>query len=367
MLVKFNNFDRQYQAYKKELDLAYEEVMKSGHYILGENVKKFEEEFASYCHVRYSVSCGNGLDAIFLALKALGIGFGDRVIVPSNTYIATWIAVSRTGAIPVPVEPNPDTYNIDPNRVQEKIDDRTKAILPVDLYGQPCDIDSILELKDNYPSLKIIIDAAQSNGSKYKGKIVGSLADITAFSFYPTKNIGAIGDGGCITTNQKEIAEKISILRNYGSVEKYNSKYIGINSRLDELQAAFLRVKLRHLDETNMLRSRLAERYLQNINNPILKLPFVPDYATPSWHLFVIRSKFRDKLKEYLNDNHIDSLIHYPIPPHLQMAYSDLNLSKRSLPIAETLANEVLSLPTDPFLSDEEVDYLINTIKRFKI
>lgn len=366
MLIKFNNFDRQYQAYKKELDRAYEKVMTSGYYILGENVQKFEREFASYCHAEHCVSCGNGMDAIFLALKALGIGTGDKVIVPSNTYIATWIAVSRTGAIPVPVEPNPDTHNIDPKLIQDRIGKRTKAVVPVDLYGQPCDIDSIAEIKGKYPSLKIVIDAAQSNGAKYKGKIVGSLADVTAFSFYPTKNLGAIGDGGCITTNEEEIAKNISMFRNYGTFEKYNSRYIGINSRLDELQAAFLRVKLKHLDEMNKLRSKIAGYYLKNINNKALKLPSVPDFAEPSWHLFVIRSKYRDKIKELLISNHIDSIIHYPIPPHLQMAYDHLNLPAGSLPVAEVLANEVLSLPTDPFLNSEEINYLVDVVNKFK-
>ncbi len=365
MQIRFNNFQRQYLAHREEFDSAYIEVMNSGNYILGEQVRKFENNFAEYCGSKYCISCGNGLDAIYLILKALNIGPGDEVIVPSNTYIATWIGVSRTGAIPVPVEPDNKTFNIDPSLIEEKISEHTKVILPVDLFGQPCSYDEILTLKNNYPNLKVVVDSAQSHGAKYKNKRVGSIADATAFSFYPTKNIGAIGDAGCITTNDEEIAQKVSMLRNYGTSERYNSKYIGINSRMDEIQAAFLSVKLSHLGDTNTRRSDIARYYLSNISNQKIGLPFVNSYVDPSWYVFVIRSQYRDKLKIYLSENMIDSIVHYPIPPHLQEAYKSLNFSRGSFPIAEKLADELISLPTDPFLTDEEVSYLVNIINKF--
>ncbi len=364
MKIKFNYFDRQYLELRNEINIAFSNVMESGQYILGEQVTNFEKEFANFCGAKYSVAVGNGLDAIYLSLRSLGIKEHDEVMVPSNTYIATWIAVSRTGAIPIPVEPNEDTYNIDPSNIEAKITSKTKAIVPVDLYGQPCEIDSIMKIASEY-DLNVIVDAAQSHGAEFRGKKVGSTADITAFSFYPTKNLGAFGDGGAIVTNDYDVAEMVSMLRNYGTFEKYNSKYIGVNSRLDEIQAALLRVKLKHLDKTNTIKKEIAKYYLKNISNKYLQLPYVPTYIDPVWHQFVVKSQYRNKLKEYLHQNSIDTIIHYPIPPHLQKAYEWMAIPKGSLPIAEKLSEEVLSLPIDPYLNTEELEYIVDTITRF--
>lgn len=338
--------------------------MTSGYYILGEQVVNFEREFENFCGVKNCVSVGNGLDAIYLSLRALGIKDNDEVLVPSNTYIATWIAVSRVGSIPIPVEPNEDTFNISPANIVDKITKKTKAIVPVDLYGQPCEIDSIVKIASEY-NLKVVIDAAQSHGAEFRGKKVGSFADVTAFSFYPTKNLGAFGDAGAIVTNKQDIADIVSMLRNYGTFEKYNSKYIGVNSRLDEIQAAFLRIKLKNLDIVNRKKREIARYYLKNISNVYLQLPYVPPYIVPVWHQFVVKTPFRDKLKEYLNKSSIETIIHYPVPPHLQKAYEWMGLSKGSLPIAEKLSEQILSIPIDPYLNNDELEYIVNTLNRF--
>lgn len=340
--------------------------MKSGRFILGEKVSEFETEFANFCNAKYALGVGNGLDALFISLVAMGIGKGDEVIVPSNTYIATWIAVSRTGAIPVPAEPYRDTFNINPEEIFSHITERTKAIVPVDLYGQPCEIDKINNIASKH-NIKILVDAAQSHGAQYSNKKVGSLSDVTAFSFYPTKNLGAFGDGGAIVTDDLELINKAAMLRNYGTVEKYNSEMIGINSRLDELQAAFLKVKLKHLETLNKNRQKNAKTYMEEIHNKFIELPVVAQRAIPVWHQFVIRTSYRDKLRRYLIQNSIDTIVHYPIPPHLQNAYQFLGYKRGSYPIAEKLAEEVLSIPIDPFLQNEELDYICKILNKFNI
>lgn len=361
MKVKSVDFQKEYGILKGELDNAYSRVMNSGIYITGPEVSNFEKEFARYCGSKYCVGVGNGLDALHLALRSLGIGKGDEVIVPSNTYIATWIAVSITGAVPVPVEPLENTYNIDPSLIEQAVTNKTKAILPVHLYGQPADMDPISEIAEKR-DLKVIDDAAQAHGAKYKGRRVGSLADITCFSFYPTKNLGAIGDGGAITTKDANLAENIEMLRNYGEYKKYVNKVIGYNSRLDELQAAFLRVKLRHLDEFIKEKTFIASRYLNEINNKDMTLPYVPDATRPAWHQFVVRTKYRDDLKEKLAADHIDTLIHYPIPPHMQEAYSELKTYSRPLDMAMHMSNEVLSIPINWTMDMNMVTYVIDKI-----
>lgn len=365
MRVKFNNFSKQYEHMKNDIDQSFEEVMNSGYFILGKQLSSFEKEFARYCNSDYAIGVGNGLDAIYLSLKALGIGLSDEVIVPSNTYIATWIAVSRTGATPVPVEPLYGTFNIDPEEIVKKLSKKTKAIIPVDLFGQPCKYDEINKISAEY-DIYTVVDAAQSHGARYRDKIVGSLADITAFSFYPTKNLGAYGDGGAIVSNHPNIITLVSMLRNYGTAEKYNSEYIGINSRLDELQAAFLRVKMKHLDKENRTRQKNASTYLKEVTNIYIKLPEIEKFSQPVWHQFVIKSGHRDKLKEYLSKNEIDSIVHYPIPPHMQKAYSFLNFKIGDFPIAEKLANESLSIPIDPYLDEQEINYVIEKLNMFK-
>ncbi|MEM0135427.1 MAG: DegT/DnrJ/EryC1/StrS family aminotransferase [Thermoplasmatales archaeon] len=363
MKVSNIDFQAEYKILKVELDKAYEKVMESGRYILGTEVSDFQKEFANFCESRYCVGVGNGLDALQLGLRALGVGNGDEVIVPSNTYIASWIAISLTGATPVPVEPDENTYNINPELIERSITKKTKAVMPVHLYGQPADMTPIRELAEKY-NIRIIDDAAQAHGAKYKGKKIGTLADITAFSFYPTKNLGAIGDGGCITTNDPELAKMVETLRNYGESEKYKNDIIGFNSRLDELQAAFLRVKLRHLAEINKRKAEIASRYLSEISNDSLSLPYVPEYVSPVWHQFVIKSKYRDELKKYLFYNGVNTLIHYPIPPHLQRAYGYANLNPDDLILAAKLAKDVLSLPISWTMNDEQIQYVINVINK---
>jgi len=319
--VPFLDLKAQYLELKDKLDEAYQRVMDSGWYILDKEVEAFETEFAEYCQVKHCIGVGNGLDALHLILRAFGIGPGDEVIVPSNTYIATWLAVTYSGATPVPVEPDEQTYNIDPSRIESAINERTKAIMPVHLYGQPADMDKINEVALRY-SIKVIEDSAQAHGARYKGRRTGGLGDAAGFSFYPGKNLGAFGDGGAVTTNDDDLAENIRILRNYGSRIKYHNEVMGFNSRLDELQAAMLRVKLAKLDDWNEQRKQIAEMYLDQMkSNTNIISPFVPDWADPVWHLFVVRSKTRDALTKFLNEAKIGTMIHYPIPPHLQPAY----------------------------------------------
>lgn len=340
-------------------------VIASGHYIMGAELAAFEQEFADYCGAAHCVGVGNGLDALHLILKAMDIGPGDEVIVPSNTYIATWLAVTYVGATPIPVEPDLATHNLDPARIEAAITKRTRAILVVHLYGQPADMDPILELARKY-NLKVIEDGAQAHGAKYKGKRVGTLGDAAGFSFYPGKNLGALGDGGAVVTSDPELARKIKMLRNYGSEEKYYNRCKGVNSRLDELQAAILRLKLKDLDANNQARQALAQAYLTQLAEfPDIILPSVPAWAEPVWHLFVIRSQNRKDLQGWLTRQGVGSLIHYPVPPHLQEAYTDLGYQKGNFPLAETLADQVLSLPMSPVLSQEEVRQVCRSLHQY--
>ncbi|NOU01133.1 MAG: DegT/DnrJ/EryC1/StrS family aminotransferase [Gallionella sp.] len=364
-MIDFLNLKKINEQYEVALLPAIQRVLASGWYILGEEVDAFESEYATYCEAKYCVGVANGLDALHLGLLALGVGAGDEVIVPSNTYIATWLAVSQCGATPVPVEPNEATYNIDPARIEAAITPRTKAILPVHLYGQPADLDPILAIARKH-GLKVLEDGAQAHGARYKGKRIGAHGDMVAWSFYPGKNLGALGDGGAITTDDAELADRIRELRNYGSRVKYVNEVRGFNSRLDSLQAAILRVKLQHLDIANQVRRAIASQYLTGLAGIGVTIPYVPDWAEPVWHLFVIRSKSREQLQAHLNQAGIGSLIHYPIPPHLQGAYADLEFSKGAFPIAERLAGEVLSLPISPVHTEVEIDTVITVLHDFK-
>lgn len=347
----------------EELGAAFQRVLQSGYYILGREVAEFETEFSSYCSAGLAVGVANGLDAIFLLLKAYGVGPDDEVIVPSNTYIATWLAVSQCGATPIPVEPVERTYNIDPSKIEAAITSRTKAIIPVHLYGQPADMDPINDIARRH-GLKVIEDAAQAHGALYKGRKVGSLGDAAAFSFYPGKNLGALGDGGAITTNDAAIAESVRVLRNYGSRVKYHNEVLGSNSRLDELQAAFLRVKLPVLDAGNSQRQAIAAYYSKELADiPDLILPDVPEWTNPVWHLFVIRHSQRDLLAKILSVAGIGTIIHYPVPPHLQPCYADLNFTDGSFPIAEAIHQQVLSLPLGPTMTIDEAAEVVNTIR----
>jgi dTDP-4-amino-4,6-dideoxygalactose transaminase len=365
MNIPFLELKQPYIELKDELDCAYQRVMDSGWYILGEEVEAFEKEFAMYCGGRYCVGVGNGLDALHLILRAYGIGPGDEVIVPTNTFIATWLAVSYAGARPVPVEPDPRTYNLDPERVEAAVTSHTRAIIPVHLYGQPADMDAIIEIA-NARGLKVIEDAAQAHGARYKGRKTGTLGDSSGFSFYPSKNLGAMGDSGAIVTNDATLAESLRLLRNYGSRVKYDHKAQGFNSRLDPLQAAFLRVKLRHLNEWNARRSAVATRYLDKLKDiPGLILPTVPAWVEPVWHLFVIRHSSRDALQNHLQKEGVGTLIHYPVPPHLSEAYRARGWEAGDFPLAEQLADTVLSLPIGPHLSEEAQEHVICSIRNF--
>ncbi|MBL4680799.1 MAG: DegT/DnrJ/EryC1/StrS family aminotransferase [Pseudomonadales bacterium] len=363
--VPFLDLRASYLELKDELDEACLRVMDSGWYIFGEEVDSFESAYADFCEARHCVGVGNGLDALFLALKAMGVGQQDEVIVPSNTYIATWLAVSRCGAVPIPVEPCEDSYNIDPDKIEAEITAKTKVILPVHLYGQPADLDPILALACKY-DLRVLEDAAQAHGARYRGKRIGSHGDAVAWSFYPGKNLGAMGDGGAVTTNDSELAERIRLLSNYGSKVKYENQVQGVNSRLDPLQAAVLSVKLKYLDEWNARRSALARTYSLKLSQSNLVLPFVPEWAEPVWHQYVVRTKDRDNLQKSLEQAGIATMIHYPIPPHRQLAYGYLDQSIGSFPIAERLANEVLSHPIGPHLKAEQHDHVANEMMHIK-
>jgi dTDP-4-amino-4,6-dideoxygalactose transaminase len=360
--VPFLNFVAPYEELKQDLDEAYFRFMRSAWYVLGKEVAAFERDFADYCGVKHCVGVGNGLEALHLILRACDIGEGDEVIVPSNTYIATWLAVSYAGARPVPVEPDPRTFNLDPNRIEAAITPRTRAIMPVHLYGQTADMDPILDIARKH-GLKVVEDNAQAQGARYKGRRTGSLGAAAGNSFYPGKNLGAYGEAGAVTTNDAQLADRVCTLRNYGSKEKYYNEVKGYNSRLDELQAAFLRVKLKKLDEWNECRRMAAARYQTELAGvPDLTLPFVPEWAEPVWHLFVIRHPRRDALQKGLTDAGIGTLIHYPVPPHLSGAYSDAGWKRGDFPIAEELADTVLSLPIGPHLSKPQVDLVVGAI-----
>ncbi len=364
MKVPFLELKPAYDELREELDAAYHRVMDSGWYLLGDELTAFESEYASYCQTTHCIGVANGLDALHLTLRACNIGPGDEVIVPSHTFIATWLAVTHAGATPVPVEPNIQTYNIDPNRIEPAITSRTKAIIPVHLYGQPADMDPIMELANRH-NLIVLEDAAQAQGARYKGRRVGSLGHVAAHSFYPGKNLGAFADGGAVTTNDRQIAERIRILRNYGSKVKYQNEVPGYNSRLEEIQAAFLRVKLQHLDEWNDRRKQIAKTYLTEFSsltagNSPLTLPVVPDWADPVWHLFVVQHTDRDALQSQLTAAGIGTLIHYPVPIHHSQAYPEFH--RHQLPLATELASTVLSLPIGPQLAKDSINFMITQL-----
>lgn len=326
---------------------------------MGPELEAFETEFSAYCGVKHCIGVGNGLEALHLVLKAYGIGPGDEVIVPANTFIATWLAVSQTGAKPVPVEPDVSTFNIDPTRIEEAVSPRTRAILPVHLFGQPADMDAINAIALKH-ELLVIEDMAQAHGARYKGRRTGSLAHAAATSFYPGKNLGALGDGGAVLTDDEVIATKVRHLRNYGSQEKYIHRICGYNSRLDEMQAAFLRTKLTYLDEWNLARCRLAAQYAHRLANANITLPKVAAYADPVWHLFVIQSNQRNELKTHLMDCGVSTAIHYPVPPHLQACYPEALAYK--LPLTENLCRNILSLPLYPQLTTSELDHIAEAV-----
>jgi dTDP-4-amino-4,6-dideoxygalactose transaminase len=362
--VPFLDFVGPYEELKAELDDAYFRFMRSAWYILGREVEAFEQEFAQYCGCKHCVGVANGLEALHLILRAYDIGAGDEVIVPSNTYIATWLAVSYAGATPIPVEPDPKTFNLDPDRLAMAITPRTKAIMPVHLYGQPADMDPILALASRH-GLKVIEDNAQAQGARYKGRRTGSLGDAAGNSFYPGKNLGALGDAGAVTTNDPALAERVRTLRNYGSKKKYYNECKGYNSRLDELQAAFLRVKLRKLDDWNQRRRAIAAAYQSELHATSgLSLPAAPAWAEPVWHLFVVRHPRRDEFQQKLNSAGIGTLIHYPVPPHLSGAYADGKWTRGAFPIAEALADSVLSLPMGPHLTREQARSVVEIANR---
>ena len=364
MNIPFVSFRPMEEELNNELKESFERVLSNSWYIGGAEDKKFEESFASYCETKYCVGVGNGLDALMLILKAMDIGKEDEVIVPSNTYIATALAVTYVGAKPVFVEPDIKTFNINPDLIGESLTSRTKAIMPVHLYGQACDMEPILEIANRY-GLRVIEDCAQAHGATYKGKKVGSFGDAAGFSFYPGKNLGALGDAGAVVTNNKELADKVRTLGNYGSDYKYHHIYKGNNSRLDELQAAFLSVKLAHLDRMNDERRRIADMYLQGINNPKIILPTISLDCKPVWHIFGVRCKERDELEKYLEDKGIGTNKHYPTPIHLQKCYEDLNLPEGSLPIAEEISKSELSLPLFYGMTNEQIQYVIDAVNEF--
>ncbi len=365
MKVPFVTFKPLERELDKEIRSAFERVYERSWYIEGFEDKNFEESFSKYCDRKYCVGVGNGLDALFLSLKALNIKEGDEVIVPSNTYIATALAVTYVGAMPVFVEPDIKTFNIDPLKIEDAITEKTKAIMPVHLYGQSCDMDPILKIAKKY-NLYVIEDCAQAHGAKYKGKVVGSFGDAAGFSFYPGKNLGALGDAGATVTNNKDIADKVRALGNYGSDYKYHHIYQGNNSRMDELQAAFLSAKLSHLDKVNSERRKIANKYLDGIKNPEIILPFIPNYAEPVWHIFAVRCQRRAELEKYLNDAGIGTNKHYPIPMHLQKCYKDLGFKKGDFPIAEEISETELSIPMYYGMTDEEIRYVIDRMNDFK-
>jgi dTDP-4-amino-4,6-dideoxygalactose transaminase len=365
MTVPYLDLSKSYGEVRDELESAFSRVLESGYIMLGNEVKEFEKQYAHFSSVAYCAGVGNGLDALTLALTALGVHAGDEVIVPSNTYIATLISVSRVGATPILVEPKIDTYNIDSQQIDRAITKKTKVIMPVHLFGQACQMDHIMEIAKRH-KLAVVEDNAQSHGATFKNKPTGSFGAINATSFYPGKNIGALGDGGAITTDSAELYEQILQLRNYGEVKKYVNDIIGYNSRLDELQAAFLKVRLQHIAKNTERRRKIAAIYQQELAGiGDIILPVIEKYATHVYHVYPIRTKKRDALQAFLKEHHVITLIHYPIPPHLQHAYASLGYFRGSFPIAEELADTSLSLPIFPEISEEQLFYVLSQIKDF--
>ena len=364
MNVPFVSFKPLEKELDQHLRAAFDRVLTSSWYIGGKEDETFEAAFAQYCNRQHCIGMGNGLDALLFVLKAWEIGPGDEVIVPSNTFIATALAVTHTGATPVFVEPDIRTYNIDPARIEEKITPATKAIIPVHLYGQPCDMDPILAIAKKH-DLHVLEDCAQAHGATYNGKVIGSFGEAAAFSFYPGKNLGALGDAGAAVTDDKALADKIRALGNYGSDYKYHHIYKGSNSRLDELQAAFLSAKLPLMDKVNANRQAIANRYLAEVHNSAITMPYVPENVEPVWHIFAVRCENRDALAEYLEARGISTNKHYPIAMHLQDCYADLNIPEGALPIAEQISRTQLSLPLYYGMPKEEIDYVIEALNAF--
>ena len=362
-MIPFLDLKASYVELKDQIDEAIARVLNSGWYILGPEVEAFEADYARYCGAQHCVSLANGLDALHLALRAMGVGPDDEVIVPSNTYIATWLAVSQCGATPVPVEPDERTYNINPALIEAAITPATRVILPVHLYGQPADMAPILAIARKH-GLRVLEDGAQAHGARYKGQRLGAHGDAVAWSFYPGKNLGALGDGGGVTTNDPELADRIRVLRNYGSRVKYVNEVQGTNSRLDPLQAAVLRVKPHHLDAWNARRRSVAAAYTAGLHGSGLVLPHVPEWAEPVWHLYVVRSQKRDLLQQQLTKAGVGTLIHYPIPPHKQGAYASTGFAESAFPLATSMANEVLSLPMGPHMSAAHLQSAIAAISK---
>lgn len=365
MKILTNDMSRQFFKYQEQYENKALEVLRSGWYILGNEVEQFESEFASYVGSNHCVGLASGLDALWLAFRALEIGSGDEVIVQANTYIASVMGITMNNATPIFVEPD-EYYNIDVSKIEEKITDKTKAILVVNLYGQSSKMDDIMKLAKKY-KLRVVEDCAQSHNAKFKNKVTGTFGDVGCFSFYPSKNLGAFGDGGAIVTDDIELANKFKVLRNYGSEKRYHNKVIGANSRLDEIQAGLLRVKLTHLRELNDERRALSETYLQKLNNPLIELPKLRKDCETVWHQFVINTEFRDELISYLEKKEIATLIHYPIPPHLSEAYQYLDIKEGSLPITESYAKQVLSIPLYNGMTTEEQNWVIDSINAFEV
>lgn len=361
--IMCNRMDRGFQKYQEEFEAKALEVLRSGWYVLGKEVQSFEEEFASYTGAKYCVGLASGLDALWIAFRVLGIGAGDEVIVQSNTYIASVMGITINGATPVFVEPD-EYFNMDASKIEEKITDKTKAILVVHLYGQASNMAPIKALCEKY-NLRLVEDCAQSHGAKFNGQITGTFGDIGCFSFYPSKNMGAFGDGGAIVTNDAAIADDVRVFRNYGSEKRYYNKVVGTNSRLDELQAGLLRVRLAHMKEITDEKIAIAEKYLKEVKNPLLQLPTIREGADSVWHQFVIRCKERDRLQEYLEEKGIGTIIHYPIPPHLSEAYQYLGFKKGDFPVAEKYADEVLSMPIYNGITEEEQEHVIRALNEF--
>lgn len=361
-MIPFLDMKAPHVELREEITTAIARVVDSGWYILGPEVDAFEADYAAYCEASHCIGLANGLDALHLALRAMDVGPGDEVIVPSNTYIATWLAVSQCGATPVPVEPDERTYNIDPSLIEAAITPRTKVILPVHLYGQPADMDPILAIARKH-GLRVLEDGAQAHGARYKGQRIGAHGDVVTWSFYPGKNLGALGDGGAVTTNDPELADRIRVLRNYGSRVKYVNEVQGWNSRLDPIHAAVLRVKLQHLDEWNARRADIARQYLEGLAHRSLVVPHVPEWAAPAWHLFVVRHPQRDALQQRLSESGVGTLIHYPIPPHRQAAYAESGFGQAAFPLASRMADEVLSLPIGPQQSEAQTQAVIDAVR----
>ena len=364
MKVQTNRLDRGFYKYQEELEAKALEVLRSGWYILGKEVSSFEEEFASYTGAKYCAGLASGLDALYLAIRALGIGKGDEVLVQGNTYIASVMGITMNGATPVFIDPD-EYHSIDVTKLNNALTKNTKAVMVVHLYGEPARMDEIVEFCKEH-DLKLIEDCAQSHGACFNGKMTGTFGDVGCFSFYPSKNLGAFGDGGAIVTNDESLCKTIKMLRNYGSDVRYYFKEVGVNSRLDELQAGLLRVRLSHLDELTKEREEMAKRYLEGIKNPLIELPKERENANCVWHQFVIRSKTRDDLMKYLADREIATIIHYPIPPHLSECYAYMGYKKGDFPIIEQFADEVLSLPFYTGMTKEEQDYVIDALNAYK-